>query len=909
MAPQQQLQTTRHRSPNGKGPRFVGVLVSSSPTDDSNNNATNNGYSSGGSNSSSCDTSRTTSTTAATSTTGTIFSNRSVTTAASCTTISTPTKITSPRHHHHHHPAPPLSPTPASSSKHSRTLAVGKYLGLVIIVFGLVYMNLRGSVLLLSSSQDDPASELSEDAMAPWRFDPPPSDHRDEEGETATGSITTKSNTTLSPNQTNILNPPTFHIYWLTRSMPHNQRRRPTATASSSSWFSSSSSQSPSTYDPKFESLLKQLVIPGTRQPIETIVTRILPWTAQEVSQIYSEPKKKNDNEEDKASSTNNNDNNPKDEERLILKNNITLKEGRYHPKAPDAYSYEETARLLTHLEAIIKAHQSKHEMVLFLEEGAQLTQTYLNHWWDYAQLAPKDWTVLQWTTQNEATLEQSYSLAEPWISWLPDLWGTHAYTMRTKGMESIWKRLARERVMKNGDRATFFTIDERFNKILLADELLFSVPEQVAYTSTFPWILTETIRKSIDGQSTLGQLLTSGGTGAGKDGAGSRPLLPPTVKSILPQRNESLLVFMNIRISTSQRMTKEVNRALFDVDILCQMHNYTKCHWIIHGAFTKEFLYERFQKYYNGTFPQNIIHFKTTIGNSRFNKFGILADHLDIMKDYDLVLIKDNDQRIAGFPWSSFLDKKGTAVIAGPLRQAPDESFSRTKLWEISQHYKLHDSRGWKKKNFAPWSTPLFVDVTVIEVHFLEMYFNVFDGGFAQWFFSQVLTTNFTSQDSCWGPDLLWCPAASEYANILLPSSGGDVTRELGGIESTMAAQAATMKAAGDPKFKAERRMGCALIPLVSVHEDTRQIFKDGEAFNDRGYAAVEALRTRNKRFTVWYLQSWKYARGVIAWRQLDAIAIQCRKLLGGLFRLRMTKGIDFPACIDAGVKRPKII
>ena len=779
-----------------------------------------------------------------------------------------------------------------NSKSRSRTVGAGRFLALLIVVYVLVYKNLRRSFVMMASTSSTTRTN-DEDPTVPWRWDAPHTStslfsHRTTmDGNATTNTNHHHNNNNNSPSFSNRTHDsqlqqqqPSFHIYWMTRSITIADVHRVTS-------HPSQLQRSKVSPPPPLEALLHDLFLP-TGQRLDTIVTHIPWWTKQQVEEIY---RRDNNNANKKNERTNEIPSILQPlEPRLILKNNITLKDARLNPKPPTAYSFDHAARLLTHLEAIALAHSSEHEYVLFLEDDALLTQHFVNHWWDYASLAPKDWTVLQWATSNTATLQQSFSLPEPWISWLPDLWGTHAYTMRRTGMEATWKHVAREKLLsKNGDtKAVFFTIDQRFNGILLADELLFSVPDQVAYTSTFPWILSGEIRKTIDRQSDLGMYFQMG-----------RPLLPPLTKAVLPQRKESLLVFMNIRFSTYQRMAKDMNRALLDVEAVCQLHRDTKCDWIIHGAFTKDFLFAHFQQEYQGKMPPNIIHFKTTVGDTRFNKFGIMADHLSLMKDYDLVLLKDNDQRLAGFQWSSFLDKKGTALVAGPLRQAPDESFLRTKIWEISQHYKLHDSRGWKMKKFAPWSTPLFVNATVIEVHFLEMYFNVFDGPFAEWFFSKVLTKNFTEQDSCWGPDLLWCPAAVEFAKRPSANTTTGTTTTNGGTSTEKE----------ELKSKSSsRRMGCALVPLVSVHEDTRQIFKDGEAFNDRGYAAVEQLRTSNKRFERWYDHSWKYARGIIAWRQLDAIGTQCRKLQRGVYT---TAGslIDFPSCIAAGMKRTKII
>jgi hypothetical protein len=75
-------------------------------------------------------------------------------------------------------------------------------------------------------------------------------------------------------------------------------------------------------------------------------------------------------------------------------------------------------------------------------------------------------------------------------------------------------------------------------------------------------------------------------------------------------------------------------------------------------------------------------------------------------------------------------------------------------------------------------------------------MYFVVFQGDFAHWFFPHVLTNEFLSQPSEWGLDLLWCGAAKEYR---------------------------------------PPQVSCSLVPVVSVHKDSRQIQKNDE-YNDEG-------------------------------------------------------------------------
>ena len=73
-------------------------------------------------------------------------------------------------------------------------------------------------------------------------------------------------------------------------------------------------------------------------------------------------------------------------------------------------------------------------------------------------------------------------------------------------------------------------------------------------------------------------------------------------------------------------------------------------------------------------------------------------------------------------------------------------------------------------------------------DVPFLEQYFVLIEGKFASDFFSLALTEPFLRQTKSWGPDLMWCGAVRD----LKPNAPA-----------------------------------CSLVPLVSLHEDTRQINK----------------------------------------------------------------------------------
>lgn len=164
------------------------------------------------------------------------------------------------------------------------------------------------------------------------------------------------------------------------------------------------------------------------------------------------------------------------------------------------------------------------------------------------------------------------------------------------------------------------------------------------------------------------------------------------------------------------------------------------------------------------------------------YNKFFYFRQFVPIMDSYDRVLIKDSDQRMP----SMHTMLEDDAVIIGPLRQRLDGEID-TRQW-----FKFQDGHLWKSDNKAEFDTKLyFENIMPKEVHILEQFFVVLDGAFAQWFFHQILTDATLLRDgkpaqSEWGPDILWCKAAKEWNTA---------------------------------------RKSCVIVPVVSQHDDTRQV------------------------------------------------------------------------------------
>jgi len=189
------------------------------------------------------------------------------------------------------------------------------------------------------------------------------------------------------------------------------------------------------------------------------------------------------------------------------------------------------------------------------------------------------------------------------------------------------------------------------------------------------------------------------------------------------------------------------------------------------------------------------------------YSKFRFVRDSIGHMSSYDHVVIKDSDQNIVGMPWQTFFSTE--AVIRSPLRQIKDGLDQR-------QWVKFTDAARWK-------DTVEFRTLQSEKMSFLEQYFVMMDGAFAAWFFSQILTEalltdlNGQSTQSNWGPDILWCGAAREWA---------------------------------------PRRTACLLVPVISKHDDTKQV-EHWTSSSLRRYRNFEQASRYKQAFPQWLLDN----------------------------------------------------
>jgi hypothetical protein len=451
--------------------------------------------------------------------------------------------------------------------------------------------------------------------------------------------------------------------------------------------------------------------------------------------------------------------------------------------KENNPYSYQDAACLVSHLTAILQAYTAGHETVLVVvEEDAVFQEDFVLHWQAYANRAPRDWTVLQWSTSNPAIVRQGRNLVDPWLSWLPDHSSTNAYMLNRKGMRQILQRVHHSMDSKNGGSTTSsWHVDEP--GIVRADELIYYYAKK-SYTCTYPWI------------------------GDNKDYLSSTRRSSSSSNKPSTLRPERILVIANLRMTNEDSVHAEIQRLLEDVDALSVWH--ANCTWVVNAVLTNQNLEPVFLNVKNTS--HNNIDFRVQISNKRFNKYGIFQSLISEMASYDYVLQKDSDQRLTGFPWNSFMENKGDALVSGPLRQVVEDSLRRNVNADKSkrQFFQVFDGHAWKMDKSL---IPLFATAGPIQVPYIEQYFTLLQGDFAQWFFQKILTQEFLSQITDWGPDFMWCAAAREFNS---------------------------------------HQTSCHLVPVVSLHEDTKSIGLD-EEYVSTGFDSIARMRRSNPVFHRW--------------------------------------------------------
>jgi hypothetical protein len=296
---------------------------------------------------------------------------------------------------------------------------------------------------------------------------------------------------------------------------------------------------------------------------------------------------------------------------------------------------------------------------------------------------------------------------------------------------------------------------------------------------------------------------------------------------------NCSVLVIMNTLVHNRAHVDRALSEIAADADAILRSDG-IRAAWavtiVLESNLTEQAALQSYVASKTQASRIESVGFRVVAREGRFSKWALLTNYLSRLPQFDRVLLKDSDQRLAGFPWATFVEKKGKAVIAGALRQSVDEGLIRTRLADgflPRQYFQYNNAGTWKRSRAQE-----YLQVQAQPVNFVEQYFVLLDTKFASYFFGRILAKKYEIASS-WGPDAMWCGAAHEWLQM--------EEQEQAAGSALTAGQAGT-------------RQPCVLVPLVTNHEDTRQIQKtDG----DKNSLIASGMSVFSKDFKEWLAYS----------------------------------------------------
>ena len=456
-------------------------------------------------------------------------------------------------------------------------------------------------------------------------------------------------------------------------------------------------------------------------------------------------------------------------------------------------YSLDDVACTISHLKAIQQAYEDGLESALIVESDTVLKRDFFHKWKMYADKAPMDWKILQWTTSNPTVnAKKSYQSNDFWISWSGHHWSTLAYTIRREGMRQILKHTSNFFSTNNTHKRRW---EFHEPNMLLSDEIIYFIVGNT-YTSTFCWVMNARSNDTFEGSDF-------------HFGESKNRITNVQLREV--KRSEKIAVIQNMRIRSMGEMELEIISLETDMRSLARSNPRSK--WFVNVILTKPDLWHSFQSL-SFQLSRRHIQLNVQISDLPFNKFLFVREKLDDISCFDYVLLKDNDMRLGGFEWNTFMHEKKKSIISAPYRVDREGLTNRVKMKIINAKNDTDFSVGLQDGIFfnAPHSKAVQIDMS-LPVTALEMFMVLMRSDFAVWFFKQILSSLFLSQHLSWGPDLMWCIAAYDYKTMIGP---------------------------------AEVSSPCSLVTLSALHVDTRQMNKQKD-FVTKGKKVLKKFRDSN--------------------------------------------------------------
>ena len=218
------------------------------------------------------------------------------------------------------------------------------------------------------------------------------------------------------------------------------------------------------------------------------------------------------------------------------------------------------------------------------------------------------------------------------------------AYLINRAGMKTLM-----EKVHSSVAGQDFWHIDE---ETIVPDEVVYAVTGDT-YTSTGLWIddfnMETTIQ--IDDQEQESDIMHSYLPSIVGD-----PESQIAIKTTGNVFEESLLVLTSVTVGDEEDIAKSIQWIIQDSTV-CKFHH--KCEWHIGFVVSNSELMKMIQEVYDSMPLPSNIHFHESINPRPSNKFIFIQNFVEQMMDFDLVLLKDVDMRIIGFPWRTFVERK----------------------------------------------------------------------------------------------------------------------------------------------------------------------------------------------------------------------------------------------------------
>ena len=444
----------------------------------------------------------------------------------------------------------------------------------------------------------------------------------------------------------------------------------------------------------------------------------------------------------------------------------------------PQEYTYSHIANIYSHLRAIHAAKASGHEYAVIMESDVELAHATLGQFEMGLQVllsnAPDGWRIIQLVSLHQHLLRQMWSIRDLFIPWLPHSYSSAGYVINRAGMEELLLQYGAGR---------------------LGESLLFRVPRSgvpaffLLFNSTQTFLATRPL--FVLPKPTGGPSGTSRATGVREAAAVNevhatlreviRPVVPP-----LPYR--SGLKILGCQVVTGSPSMNGPNMLATLGVFSKNMHMFAKVGWMYHiqakgSVHEWEELVAKVKRVPGIHVDIDIIQ-QTGFINKwfRYNKTA------HMISGYDVVLLMDSDIDVRAFAITEFFVRWQTLFSTIPI-------ITGVPRYTATTRYRSPPPESFVTSTWQFWLSRVRGDMLGVPTDFVEQFFCLVHGPFLRWFLNRVMTDEtvekFQEHQSAWGPDAIWCGAASDYApsNIscaMVPLGVGHldtktITREVG--------------------------------------------------------------------------------------------------------------------------------